>query len=654
MRIPDAYFDAGLGQRIPRLRAGATPDPSGGIAIGQAGQNLGNAIMGIATHELEEQGRQEYSAALERKQERERRQREQDAEIKRLERAKQKGEATAALFEHENSLAESVKILEQDRKLSPEEKREQFGILADQTKANLLKSIPEEYQYEFGPTFDHQRFRAVESLNKVIESDIKGEAKARLYDALEALERSPKSLQEKLVLLRDIPEEVWDGAGVAPEVRAKEIQTRAEKITRAEVDGRFNTQPPKKIIADLRAVDAQGRHTNFGDLDPTTREAYIHTAKSRIEAQQREEEDRRRHAQTERNRIAKEAYDEYKEARQGLMALSPKREAELWRQMGGTDYAARAKEVRKATSGLDFMAAKINKDPLRFGAAQMGIEIPPLDAANPQSWGGQLQARGEVAQKIKQTHRLPYLPIFTNDEAKAVGNYLKGQAPQGVVATVQSLQTVLGRKTTSRVAAQFAAADPELGMVVGLVANGKDKAAYHVANGQKLVQEKIQPPKVLDDAIGRRFDGQLGGALTGMPQLRSGFLSAVRSAYVSMAAQNGALGDSLDGKVFDQAFREVVGNTTKINGKRVILPTGVDEHFFKNSFRAVSGDLVKRSGGVMGYKSPETAAEAIKDDAKLYEAGNGRYRFAIDGRWLMTADGSRPFELELGVHDGAW
>ena len=47
------------------------------------------------------------------------------------------------------------------------------------------------------------------------------------------------------------------------------------------------------------------------------------------------------------------------------------------------------------------------------------------------------------------------------------------------------------------------------------------------------------------------------------------------------------------------------------------------------------------------------AAAAIRDDAQLFEVSSGRYRVAIDGKYLMTADGKQPLTLEIGVHDGS-
>lgn len=656
-RIPDPYFNGGFGQKVARPAGGVPSLDRSGELVGEAVQRLGQQGQAIAGEMMEQEGRVALSRANELKQQAD----EAERERKALEKSKQKGEATLALVQHENALLDVAESLAKDKSLSADDRRQQFGTKSDEVRQAMLKSVPEEYQPVFAPSFEEHRYKAQRHLETALGTEAREKTKGQLFETLEALERSPKPLAEKLTIMRDIPEEIWTAAGMGPDDRAKQLQLAGEKMTRGTIDQKFNQEPLPKVLQQLQATDEAGNPVNFPDLDPSARQAYVHTAKSRIEEEERRRQAEIRHLAAERNRIARDALDEFKEARNGLTPITPQREAELRRQVAGTDYAKRFRQVDKATGGIDFQAKKIRQDPLTFGAAAMGLEVPPLAANNPQAWAGQLEQRGAVAQQVKQKHGLSYLPILTNSEAKEVAGYLKEQAPAAMIKTAAALQQGFGRDSLQRIAGQFAQHDTEMGMVVGLVSQDKGDAAFHVANGMKLLdgggperKPAIKLPERMGKELEARFSGNLGGALLTMPQQRAAFSQAVRSAYVSkVVGKYGEVGEALDKKLYDDAYHQVVGESVKINGKETLLPAGMTGQGFKTFFRNIGPDAVKRAGGVFGMGSDEKAARAIVDDAKLYETGGGRYRVAIDGKYLMTADQKKYFEIELGSHEGA-
>lgn len=639
MKIPDAYFSGGFGRRVPRLQAGPSPDASGSEAIANAGQRLGGALTGLGTGMLAEQSRRDLEQAQERE---------------RMRRVQQKSEATLALFEHENTLTASAKLIADDASLPPEEKRTQFRQLADQTKSRFLQSVPEEYQFSFAPTFEGHRQQAGEYLETAIGKQMQSSARGNLFASMEALERSPKALGEKLLLLRDIPDEVWSGAGIDADSRSAEIQKRAELMTEADLDTQLNSKDPRQVLAELRATRGEGgEFANFADLSPKSRQAYIRATRSLIEAQDHEAERQRKEARVERDRQAKEAFDNYKELREGLFAIDPKQEAGFWKLVSGTEYEDKAREVRRTTGALGFVAGKVKSDPLKYGAAQLGLDVPPLSVDNPSDWPAQLAARGQVAGIIKEQHGLPYMPVLTNGEAEGLAGLFKTQAPQAQANTLAGLRQGLGPDSLRQVARQMAAQDADLGTVVGLAAEGKDKAAYHVAAGRRLLEEKAAPmPKPLADDLRGRFDDQMGNALAGMPQARESMFRAVQAAYISLAGAGQVLDERIEKPLFDQALQLVAGGTAKVNGKRVLLPADLTEEQFLTNVRRIGPAQIETGGGVSGFKSAAEAAAAIRDDAELWEAGAGRYRFAIDGRFLLTADGAKPLELDLSDQSG--
>jgi hypothetical protein len=85
----------------------------------------------------------------------------------------------------------------------------------------------------------------------------------------------------------------------------------------------------------------------------------------------------------------------------------------------------------------------------------------------------------------------------------------------------------------------------------------------------------------------------------------------------------------------------------EVNGKYVLLPDGVSEEQFLDNWERIDAGAIEKAGGAFGFADPAAAAETIRDDAEPWEAGPGRYRFAIDGRFVLTADGTKPLEIWL-------
>lgn len=655
MKIPDAYFTGGFGQKIAQPQQAVMPDASSAMRIGAAAERIGHVALDAAVNQIDEAGRLQLEAATARQNEEIQRQREADHALKELEKAKEHGEAQGALFAHQNTLNDLAGEIGAKADLTPQQKQDLFKEQSDLTRANFLASVPEKYQYAFTPAFDQHLYQARTKLDNSIASDMQTTIKAQLINTVEEIKRSPRPLNEKLQLVADLN---WADAGFDDARKAQEVQKIREEVTSNEVAARFNREDPRQILKDLTGTQQDGAFSNYSYLEPKTREALIHTAKSRIEQLDREAEAERNRRKHERNEAAKSAYEDYKDARQGLLTLDPKKEAAMWRAMQGTPYFDKARDVRRNTGGLDFLTKKISEDPLKYGGAQLGIVIPALDASRPDTWAGQLKARGEVAGQVKGKYGLSYLPVLTNDEAKGLTEYLNTQTAAGTVRTLEAFTSQLGSKSAGRIAQQFASSNPELGTVAGLVALGKPEAATLVAQGHRLVKEKaINVEAGMKKDMQAKFDSIMGEALSGMPQARAAFFDAAKLAYIAKATEKGVWDKDFDKSVFAEVVKEVAGETTKINGKRVLLPTGMPESTFKDYFKRIDAKQVEQAGGVFGYSDPAAAANAIRGGtffggAKLMEAGEGRYRFTIDGKPLRTADNKRDFILEIGVHGG--
>lgn len=654
MKIADAYFDGGFGQKIPRLQGGPAPDTTSAETITRGAAVLANAVGDIGFQGLQEQSHEQLRLAVEAKQERERIAREQEMELKRLAREKEKSGAMSALVAHENNLTDIVSKIKNDPAIPTEKYQEVFDKQAEKEKADFLGNIPEEYQYAFTPTFEGHIFNARGELNKVVAQETRDKAKANLSGFVEELERSPKSRGEKLQILDEAlaDDATWKAAGLGPDDKVKVRQNFAEKTAENEIALALNTGSARKVMEALHSQGKDGSFVHYPELDPKTRESYFHTAKSRWEQEQAEAERQRNEANRARREAARDAYEVYKEAKEGLYPISVQEEAKLLRQLQGTPYFDRAKSVQRKTTSIGFELGKIKEDPLVFGAAKLGLSVPPLDPRNPGAWPQQITDRAKVGAELQKKYGLSYVPVLTNQEAQGLAGLFAEQSPQGLTQTVSQLQSLPGMKggTLKRIASQIAAADPSTGMVIGLAANGQQQAAFHVANGQKMLKDKdVKLPKSTTDNLTARFSNLAGDAISHLPQTRSQLSSAVGSAYVSMASQKGVAVDDFDKRIYEEAFHSVVGETVKLNGKHVVIPQGMGEGQFKDFFKSIDADTVKRGGGVRGYKTPEVAASYIKSAGRLWEMGDGKYKVSVDGRFLATEKG-QDFILSIGEH----
>jgi hypothetical protein len=658
MKIPDAYFDGGFGQRVARPQGAVMPNPSGAEAIGRAGRQLGAAVAGLGLQDLQEQSHNELAAAQERKNEAERLMREQDAELKRMAELREHSAAKAAYFGLENSLAALHQDLVDDPDVNPVDYPTEFKKRAAELVEPMRQKLNEMQWLTIGPDVENRIGHGTVEIFKTGQKEIQDEAWAEDLRAADLLLNDPtKTARQKVQIIMD-PDFFAESGRPDHEIEAKRQIYVGKAIENEVVTALNNTKgdvPALQQFRDtLRSQGQDGQYSYMPEMDIKDRERYIDQAQSAIRAA--EAERKRQEAEAKRGRMdaARAAHEIYKTAKEGLQPLSAGEENTLLRQMQGTPYYDSAKRIQKNTTSFGFAMEKIKQDPLTFGSATLGLTIPPLDPRNTAAWPQQLQQRGAVAGTIKQKYGLSYLPMLTNQEAKGLVEFMGAQSPRGMVQTVSSLSTLPGMKgdTMNRISQQIAAADSSLGMVFGLAANGRDDAAFHVANGLQIIKGKSAPElKAQGGAaeIRARFDTNLRDAVSDNPRMRESLLTATQAAYLSMAAAKGKSDVSLDRETFDQAFRSVVGNVTKINGKSVVLPSGVPEGSFKDFFKNVSAATVETGGGVRGFKMPADAAAAIRSNGQLYEAGTGRYRVAIGGKFLQTPDG-RDFILSLGSH----
>ena len=149
-----------------------------------------------------------------------------------------------------------------------------------------------------------------------------------------------------------------------------------------------------------------------------------------------------------------------------------------------------------------------------------------------------------------------------------------------------------------------------------------------------------------------KYDDLIGDGLSGLPIINNTHYKAFKSYYAALAVRDGIDNDSVKSGIAEEAFKAVVGDTLKLNGKHIVLPEGVGEDSFLNRIRNISPMVVEQMGGVHGYSNDE-AAELLREDAQYFVTSRPNvYRVALDGKLLISKDRKNFIEFYFSADAG--
>jgi hypothetical protein len=667
MRIPDAYFEGGLGQRIAQVVPAARPDASGDMAIGQAIERLGTTILHGAVDANEYQGRIDMQAAHDLKTEAERLQREQEAELK--QQAKEREDATAKR-EYLNlapQIAAEQQAIIDNPDIPPEEYPGKISEAVDRLANTQLYSKLNEHQKNLvEPMVIEHKNKVRDQMFKTGQKEINDQSWAEGLATADNLVNDPtRSAQEKIAILKD--DNFFAETGRLPHEIEAEREKRIAKITENEIAGTFNTKGPVEAKGYLEAKNRDdGSYTNLPELHLDKREAYIAHADEKIKQMENEARREAREQKSLQDQQTHNLFESMKTMLNDGYPLPAKVDVQARMSFKGTKYEPLYAAIKEKANSLEFKTDLINKDPLLYYARSNGYNIPPVDTSNPATIRQQIQQRIVFSSAAQKALNLPYRPDFLAGEQQAIGHQLEALDGTNRVKSVKMWSDILGSQNMVQFAKQVSGThsnDPAkngaLGLEIALAASGKETAAQWVATGRDYLKTvKIAEPA--RKAQNATFDAMTGDALKGLTLTRENSRNAVNAAFVYLAKTQGMDVESNTGfsrpnifsdgsdawKLYNQAFRAVVGDTTKINNKTTIVPTGMTEDGFKNSIKLVTPEIVAASGGVKGF-TPDKAAELLRGEATLWESGEGVYSFQIGGKQVKTNSG-QPFKLKFG------
>lgn len=654
MKIPNAYTDGSLGQRVVTPTPSFVVDNTTGPMIAQAGANLSRALFAEAERRNEYQGKIDLMRAQE-----------HAAELKQMAAMNEEVAAKREYLNFTPALATLQQKIIDDPDTPPEaypvKLREEALRMANE---GLFTKLNDRQRLRIEPiTLEHIN-KQMDQISKIGKEKLNNSAWAGTLSTLDALVNDPtRDARTKIHIIRD--DNLFANTGRT----AVEIETEKERriatVTENAVQSIFNDRGPAAAKKFLEAKNSDGTYTNLPELHIDKREAYRDHANDEI---RRLEGEARREARERKALADQQTHNLFESVKTMLddgYPLPAKIDVQARMAFKGTRYEPLYATVKEKANSLEYRTTLINKDALLYFARSKGYNIPPLDITNPATIPQQIAARAVFAKEAQKALNLPYVPYFFTGEQKAIGQQLEALDGSNRVRATKVWSDVLGSKNMTQFAKQVSgdhSDDPgkntALALEIALAANGKETAAHWVASGRDYLRRaKIAEPA--RQAQNKAFEAIAGSALKGLKQGRDDYRDAVNSAFVYLAKTRGMdveneknlsspgwFSSGSDAwKLYNQAFKAVVGETTYHNGKTTIIPTGMSKDGFLNSIKRITPDTVTAAGGVKGL-TPDRAAQLLRSEATLWENGEGVYSFQLGERQLKT-DSGKIFKLRF-------
>lgn len=298
----------------------------------------------------------------------------------------------------------------------------------------------------------------------------------------------------------------------------------------------------------------------------------------------------------------------------------------------------------------------VKSDPITFAVRQgiVDTDTPaaqPLDLANPQAMGANLQARFELARGLVATRQAPFSPLTTEEVTTLKATLDKVPAAQKSAYFGSLFQASGGDfEGYKGILGQLAKDDPvtaEAGLHAGR-AHDLPTAGIQVDPGQARYvsdlilqgQAALHPNRKEDGSPDKgktwpmpemkkmemQFANYERDAYAGKDKQRNAEFQTAQAIYAGLSIQAGDSTGILDGTRWDQAMKLATGGIEKWNGKAIVMPWGMASGAFKDNLYRRIDDVVdsgRLADGMGASKLRDMPLESIGDGRYLFRAGDG-------------------------------
>jgi hypothetical protein len=303
--------------------------------------------------------------------------------------------------------------------------------------------------------------------------------------------------------------------------------------------------------------------------------------------------------------------------------------------------------------------AELNRDPLSWGAAHLGIQVQPLNLGNRSSVAARIDTAAEVA---RRTGHAPQ-PLTGDEAAGFTSQLVNGTTQQKVALATQIAQF----GPLAQDAAHQVTNNTGFVNVVGLASlKNKGVAASRVNQvftGYDVLKTK---PKLVDKADSlNQFQQYVGGALQFLPQVSDGVYSNAAAILASEANEHGwsewgQVGNRAWYRAVNSALGaytnpkgEQVGGLYGFNGGTTVLPEDMTGGEFEQRIARSHGPEFRNAQNgepVYGDGKSPTATDIKR--MQWVPSGDGIYRLTDGHGFLHTKSGGF-YEIDVSKLPGA-
>lgn len=291
-------------------------------------------------------------------------------------------------------------------------------------------------------------------------------------------------------------------------------------------------------------------------------------------------------------------------------------------------------------------SSELNSNPLAWATKHLGIQVQPLNIADPNS----IQNRVDVANAVaKKTGHAPQ-PLQPSEIATLAPQWTRGsiEQKQALVSQIAKFGPL-----ADAAAQQIAPNDNGLHNLIGLATHQNQGVGASRVNQILTGYEAIKsmPKLVNKDQSIQQFNGYLGNALQFLPGVKEGVYTNAKALLAAEANEAGVQEwDSLDGRAWFKAVNSSLGAYTKggeqyggiavVNGVPTVLPENMTQSDFESRISRSTGPQFRAAANgapVYGNGESPTASEIKK--MQWVPSGDGTYRLSDGHAFLHNQHG---------------
>lgn len=304
----------------------------------------------------------------------------------------------------------------------------------------------------------------------------------------------------------------------------------------------------------------------------------------------------------------------------------------------------------------------VQDSPVAFAVRQGFIEPPqPINLIEPEKSVVAIEQRFAIARSVANRYQAPIKPL-TAEEVTLLKTTLERSNPEQKRDYLGKLFTASGRDMQGYMAmmAQLAPDDPVTAVAGSHAARGRGVSADLMLRGQQILRPGTKAdgkpdggllPMPPDTDLRSGFDRYLRDTFAGKPEQRNAHYQASKAIYAALSSDAGDKDTkSLDSDRWEKSMELAIGVIDKHNGKRIVLPQGMDYGDFKDGVSDRVDAILKTSTTAGIRLSQAKTLPTDQAQAQLREIVNSG-SYALDPSW--TASRLRDLPLE-NVGDGRY